>query len=397
MGFLHFLPELAKESSADSCLATTLTAISYASFAHQRHHSSLVARSRLSYGHALRAVNRALQDPAEAIKDSTLTSILMLQMYEHIDSQDYHQHNSHEVGLRLLLQLRGEDQFRTSRGHHLYRNVVGYLRQHDTRSSGPNKGPLPLDFDKLRISSAHPAIRYHRLNNIKTTFLSQITSLLCLDPSGPIVQRDGLALLRASADLDAQYASWFANLPERWQPRLVSVSGSWKLAPTNGRVYTFAVPTPPCIMASARTHRAMMHKEVVALAVRLGVAEWTSETEIGKWSLSRCREVIREQYEEILSTAAFTLGELDDGVSAWYFSSSSSPDSDDSSPPVSILSLVSEKTPLRGRCVLAFYMMWPLLHVYKDGNGTSGQKADARRCLEYMGHVLGIRRCLAEI
>jgi len=119
------------------------------------------------------------------------------------------------------------------------------------------------------------------------------------------------------------------------------------------------------------------------------------ETE--KWSLERCRQVIREQYDDTLSTAAFTLGALDDGGGALSSSASSSPDSGDSSPPVSTGPTVSEKTPLRGRCVLAFYMMWPLLHVFKGSNSTVVQKADARRCLEYMGHVLGIRRCLAEI
>ncbi|GAB7341227.1 hypothetical protein MBLNU457_7508t1 [Dothideomycetes sp. NU457] len=409
MGFLHFLPDLLSESTSDSCLFSALKAIAYASFAHQQRQPSLIARSRTSYGRAIRAVNFALRSPTGVIADGTLASVLMLQFYEHIDAQDYQRHSAHNNGLRLLLRLRGDAQFRTAQGHHLYRNVMGYLQAYDTSAVGLDAETLPLDFAGLSLSDAHPAVQYFQLISAKKALVQRVEELMANDLEALETRTKAQKLLQASARIDAYYAAWFAGLSECWPSRRVAAPRACRLVPASGRVYSFSVPSSPCIMASARVHRAGLLAEVGRVAMRLGVAEWTScsaDDDLGeiygaeicsgaehedaaekgteKWSLHRCREVIRQQYEEILSTAAFTLGALDDGANVQATDNASS-------------SSTSSKLPLRGRCVLAFYMASSLLHVYKDGNSTALQKADARRCLEYMGNELGMRRFLAEI
>lgn len=81
-GFLEFLPKLCGEEPQSACLMEALDAVSFANLTNQSSLSWSNLRACKSYGKALKSLNAALQDTQEAAKDSTLTSVFLLAMYE---------------------------------------------------------------------------------------------------------------------------------------------------------------------------------------------------------------------------------------------------------------------------------------------------------------------------
>lgn len=75
--------------------------------------------ARKSYGHALRLTNAALRNPDEALKDTTMLSVLVLGLFEaSMDRsprgvQAWQQHIN---GAAALARMRGLGQFRTKAG-----------------------------------------------------------------------------------------------------------------------------------------------------------------------------------------------------------------------------------------------------------------------------------------
>ena len=81
-GYLDFLPDLLTKESGATHLKYSLIATSLASLGNIQRLDRLQYRSQKMYGEALKLINAALKDPVEARKDSTLTSVVLLQKYE---------------------------------------------------------------------------------------------------------------------------------------------------------------------------------------------------------------------------------------------------------------------------------------------------------------------------
>ena len=141
-----FLPGLYGTSDADACLKDAIYA---AAFANQANHLGLewiATEANKAYGHALVSLTKVLQDPAEALKDTTLATPFVMSLYEvrlisnlpcvefwkwrrlMIQGQaisgylptgtlmDHHHHR----GRVLLLRLRGSHQFNSATGRWLF-------------------------------------------------------------------------------------------------------------------------------------------------------------------------------------------------------------------------------------------------------------------------------------
>lgn len=75
--------------------------------------------ARKSYGHALRLTNAALRNPDEALKDTTMLSVLVLGLFE--ASMDHSPRGlrawqQHINGAAELARMRGPAQFKTKPG-----------------------------------------------------------------------------------------------------------------------------------------------------------------------------------------------------------------------------------------------------------------------------------------
>lgn len=106
----------------DSVMAS-MTAVGLAGLANMTRSGDVMDSARKSYGTALRLINTALRMPDEAVKDTTMLSILILGLFEMIADRDartvsgtvkaWHEHVN---GAAALAKIRGVAQFRTRAG-----------------------------------------------------------------------------------------------------------------------------------------------------------------------------------------------------------------------------------------------------------------------------------------
>ncbi|KAL8371420.1 hypothetical protein RB595_001292 [Gaeumannomyces hyphopodioides] len=106
----------------DSVMAS-MTAVGLAGLANMTRSGDVMDSARKSYGTALRLINTALRLPDEAVKDTTMLSILILGLFEMIADRDartvsgtvkaWHEHVN---GAAALAKIRGVAQFRTRAG-----------------------------------------------------------------------------------------------------------------------------------------------------------------------------------------------------------------------------------------------------------------------------------------
>lgn len=106
----------------DSVMAS-MTAVGLAGLANMTRSGDVMDSARKSYGTALRLINTALRMPGEAVKDTTMLSILILGLFEMITDRDartasgtvkaWHEHVN---GAAVLAKIRGVAQFRTRAG-----------------------------------------------------------------------------------------------------------------------------------------------------------------------------------------------------------------------------------------------------------------------------------------
>ena len=77
-----FLPGLYGTSDADACLKDAIYAAAFANQANQLDLQWIAIEANKAYGHALASLTKVLQDPAEALKDTTLATTFAMSLYE---------------------------------------------------------------------------------------------------------------------------------------------------------------------------------------------------------------------------------------------------------------------------------------------------------------------------
>ena len=121
-GVLDNLLLLYQTNSIDDNLLAAVKAVSYASYAHHMQSTELSDVSRYQYTKSVKMTNHALQSNADAVKDSTLMSVMILGMYEILTGNTQRSLEAwmeHIRGSAALIKLRGEDQLKTPQGRRL--------------------------------------------------------------------------------------------------------------------------------------------------------------------------------------------------------------------------------------------------------------------------------------
>jgi hypothetical protein len=109
-----FLQMFYSPTSKDDHLTTSMDAVALAYLNYQRHVPNAQSEARQQYVAALRLMNKAIQDPELAKKDSTMLAILLLDLYEKITNTEPHYGGAwaaHLQGALTLVKMRGEKQF----------------------------------------------------------------------------------------------------------------------------------------------------------------------------------------------------------------------------------------------------------------------------------------------
>ncbi|KAH8895212.1 hypothetical protein GQ53DRAFT_838924 [Thozetella sp. PMI_491] len=121
------LPALYDQAAPGSPLAESVDAVSLALMANHYAQSSLSTTASEKYLVALRLVNQALRNSREAVLDSTLQSVLLLDLYEKIVNRDRVTGFSwmvHVNGALSLVKARGDDNLSTHTARRLATRLV---------------------------------------------------------------------------------------------------------------------------------------------------------------------------------------------------------------------------------------------------------------------------------
>jgi hypothetical protein len=129
-GHLDYLTNICREDDAGEGLLCGMKAVGLAGFSHSAHVPSLMKNAQYQYWKALQATNEALKSPVLVKKDSTLTAIMILGIYETVtgsNKKSIHAWAEHVRGAAALLKLRGDGQMKTIRGRRMFVQVASSL------------------------------------------------------------------------------------------------------------------------------------------------------------------------------------------------------------------------------------------------------------------------------
>jgi hypothetical protein len=210
----------ASDAQIDSVLAS-MTAVGLMRWATSSQAPGLMDAARKSYGTALRLINHALQDPAEAVKDSTMLSILILGVFEMMSentqrTMTVEAFQEHVKGAEALALMRGPSQFKTRAG----RRMFSMLCQRVIISCVQRNVPVPDSLIELwhnmcqTAEAESPSRRFMPLLFQVLQVRSEIHSGFLSDPE-TIIDR----LLAIDQDLE----KLTAQLPPSWKYRAFEV------------------------------------------------------------------------------------------------------------------------------------------------------------------------------
>lgn len=148
-GNFQYLHQVAKEDGLDPCLKTSMIATGLASLANISKSARLMSKSRREYTSALQSINAALAPPTDAIKDSTLVSIVILAIFEATAGAfqlSLKAWTEHINGAAALIKLRGRSQLRSRVGIGIFLQATSHL----LISCVQRELPMPVEISELR-------------------------------------------------------------------------------------------------------------------------------------------------------------------------------------------------------------------------------------------------------
>lgn len=116
-------PSSSSQASPIDCVTASMAAVGLAGLSKVTRSADTMIKACQSYGTALQLTNAALQDPAAAVKDSTMLSVLILGTYEFITGrtpQTMRAWQNHVNGAAALTRMRGTAPFRTKAGTRMF-------------------------------------------------------------------------------------------------------------------------------------------------------------------------------------------------------------------------------------------------------------------------------------
>ncbi|KAK6611485.1 C6 finger domain-containing protein [Botrytis cinerea] len=223
-GHFNYLKDLCRNGGLDEALSTSMTAVGLAGLANRTKSPQLLGEARHEYMVALRRVNGALRSPSDAVKDSTLLSIMVLAVFETVTCTNrlsLKAWTEHINGASTLIKLRGPSQFKTRVGVGLFMQITAHL----LISALQREIPMPQEIMALRaavykqLDLRDPAFRMLAILDKFTYFRSDLRT-------GKL--GDSEQVIAAALTLDEELQQTFANVPPGWEVEAVQ-AGRMKL------------------------------------------------------------------------------------------------------------------------------------------------------------------------
>ncbi|KAL2134276.1 hypothetical protein VTI74DRAFT_643 [Chaetomium olivicolor] len=222
-----FLRDVWKPSSStsnpqvDGVLAS-MTAVGLMGLATRTQSPPLMDAARKSYGTALRLTNHALQQPTEAVKDSTMLCILILGVFEMMtentaEVSTVEAFQKHVTGAVTLAQMRGPAQFKTRAG----RRMFSMLCQRAVISCAQRNEPMPDSLIELWHQMCDTSPDTGNPNRRLMPLLWQVLQLRSDINRGYLT--DPPTIVGRLLTLDEEFEELTTRLPPSWKYRTFEV------------------------------------------------------------------------------------------------------------------------------------------------------------------------------
>lgn len=162
---------LSAERQLDGVMAS-MTAVGLVGISQLTHSEDIIDSARKSYGTALCLTKEALQNEGEAVKDTTMLSILILGVYEMMAQPGMTTMTTwqdHINGAVILANLRGVSQFQTRAGIRMFKMLCESV----TISCMQQKIPMPKELVALETALYANQTQQHRPGHFDTINVSK--------------------------------------------------------------------------------------------------------------------------------------------------------------------------------------------------------------------------------
>lgn len=217
----YLLPLLNSETRPDSAFQLAYSACALAAMGNRFKGDStdLVELSYMQHSRALVAIHRALKDPAESKRDSTLATVLMLSLFEKVTA-------AKEVGLLAWrTHIEGAMHLVRSRGREMVQNKDSVLLFNAVRlqiiartlSSGTSSVMGVNWWLPESVAADSIGARYQRFALEVSDLRAEVTRLMATLSRNDQGLELMLEMLRKVQDLDLQMANFLQGLPAEYQ------------------------------------------------------------------------------------------------------------------------------------------------------------------------------------
>ncbi|KAK4193615.1 hypothetical protein QBC35DRAFT_1483 [Podospora australis] len=209
------------ERQVDSVLAS-MTAVGLMGVASLNRSGEMMEAARKSYGTALGLTKEAVKDPAEAIKDSTMLSILILGVFEMMAEiparvRTVQAFQEHVNGAAALARIRGPVQFQSRAG----RRMFSMLCQRVVISCAMRDMPMPQPLIELW----HEMAKTLDAGDPTRSLMPLVWQVLQLRHE---IKRQNLTdpeiIINRLLSIEAEFENLTANIPPTWQYRRFKVT-----------------------------------------------------------------------------------------------------------------------------------------------------------------------------
>jgi hypothetical protein len=127
IGFLDYTFAILAQEDGNEMLEGAILALGFTGLARTPQQRDLMHRSTMMYARTKERIDRALAEPHEARKDSTIVTMLILALYEFSNKRSLESWKHHITGATSLLTLRGKSQLSTPIGIQIFKDVFSHL------------------------------------------------------------------------------------------------------------------------------------------------------------------------------------------------------------------------------------------------------------------------------
>ncbi|KAK1640244.1 hypothetical protein BDP81DRAFT_311945 [Colletotrichum phormii] len=283
---------------ADGVMAS-VAAVGLAGLSHLTMCAEMMDWSRRSYGAALKMTNDALRDPVEAVKDTTMLSILVLGTYEMLSgrtNQTVRAWQNHLNGASALAKMRGLGQFRTRAGARMFMMLTQIVLINCMQRDMPMPQSLIDLRNQLGMLSGGTDPGWRLSGPIY-----KVMQLRYEINSGKLNQTADI--INQLSNVDQDFADVIADLPETWRYRSVRITTAHPAVFDGHRCDVYATLGLAATWNGVRSIRMMVHETILGELFKCFQGQhimlWPYEA---KLQLAKSVELLEKLCETVLAS-----------------------------------------------------------------------------------------------